>query len=85
MKRYICGVEFNMHEAPGGEWVLYRDANTKVSIIMDMYEKRIRELIQPGIKMPECNCMDHMSLIFGKSPISTSWFCPAHGYKRAVN
>jgi len=129
MKRYkrveFCGVQYNMHEDPDGEWVKYEDvkhlrpnfsvceyteemlgdAQFQISRIMEAYEKEIRELkdrigndpkthLQPGIKMPECNCKEmtkhkpasiSRGNLFGDSLLPQSpdyWICPAHGYKK---
>ena len=81
------------------------DAQFQISRIMEAYEKEIRELkdrigndpkthLQPGIKMPECNCKEmtkhkpasiSRGNLFGDSLLPQSpdyWICPAHGYKK---
>ena len=40
--------------------------------------------LQPGIKMPECNCHKYVTEKNGNMYFyqSHGWICPAHGYKR---
>ena len=89
-------------EDPDGEWVKYEDVcdllnNLGHSVSVVGFHDRIKRLethLQPGIKTPECNCLEmtkhkpaslSKNNLFGDSLLPQSpdhWICPAHGYKK---
>ena len=95
MKRYGIAMNTNLdgisdlrvYESSNGEWVKYVDVNNDLRDYMrGIFQQGVDSVyLQPGTKIPECNCYEHRKIGMGKSCLSISWVCPAHGYKERLN
>ena len=96
MKRYDIAMNTNLdgisdlqvYESSMGEWVKYVDVKEAVEAYSDWVLRGLWNkpaYLQPETKIPECNCYEHRKVGMGKSCLSISWVCPAHGYKERLN
>ena len=70
-------------EDPNGDWVKYVDYFTNFKDVVEHYQRKIDRLhgLSQCPTKPECNCYEHRKVGMGKSCLSISWVCPAHGLK----
>ena len=90
----VIVVDNEMCEDPEGEWVRFEDIfcngcfDPNCTGIKPGFRKRIgndpKTHLQPGIKMPECNCHKYVTEKNGNMYFyqSHGWIFPAHGYKK---